>query len=155
MSLEKNLAKALIRKKQTLSLAESCTGGLLSDRLTNIPGSSKFLMGSVICYSNRSKQKLLNVSSAAIKKHGAVSAVVARQMSAGARRLFRTDYSVSITGIAGPGGGTAQKPVGLTYIALSTLKQTRVKEFHFRGPRRKIKHQAATAALSLLLATFT
>jgi nicotinamide-nucleotide amidase len=131
-------------------VAESCTGGRLSDRLTNIPGSSSFFIGSIIAYRNTVKTKLLGVSPILIKRYGAVSAPVAAQMASGIRKRFKTSYGIAITGIAGPSGGSATKPVGLTYIAASSGKKTVSREYRFSGTRTGIKNQAATKALLLL-----
>jgi len=151
MTLEEKIAKVLSRKNKTLSVAESCSGGLLGHRLTNIAGSSKFFCGGVIVYANTAKSKLLGVSPALIKKHGAVSAPVAKRMALSVRKLLKTNFGVSITGLAGPSGGTPEKPVGLTYIAVANAKTTTCKEFHFKGSRLKIKASATQSALKLLL----
>lgn len=151
MNIQKKIAGVLTRGHQTLSVAESCSGGLLGHQLTNIAGSSKFFCGGVIVYSNSAKSKLLKVSPAIIKKNGAVSAPVAEKMAQSVRKLLGTDFGMSITGIAGPSGGTKDKPVGLTYIAVSSAKKTICKEFHFKGSRLKIKTSATQSALKLLL----
>ena len=150
MLIESSIAHRLTADHATISLAESCTGGRLSDRLTNIPGSSSFFVGSIIAYSNAVKTKLLDVSPALIKRHGAVSSAVAAQMASGIRRRFKTSYGIAITGIAGPSGGSAKKPVGLTYIAASSGKKTVCLKYRFNGSRTSIKNQAATKALQLL-----
>ncbi len=151
MSIEKEITSTLSRAKKTLSVAESCSGGLLGHRLTNIAGSSNYFYGGVIVYANSAKIKLLSVSPHLIKSHGAVSAPVAKKMAQGVRKLLGTDFGISITGIAGPSGGTKDKPVGLTYIAVANAKETICKEFHFKGSRLKIKTSATQAALKLLL----
>ena len=150
MLIEKFIARRLTATHATISLAESCTGGRLSDRLTNIPGSSAFFIGGVIAYSNMLKIQLLGVSPALIKHHGAVSAEVASQMSRGIRKLLKTSYGIAITGIAGPSGGSASKPVGLAYIAISSPQETVCRKYRFTGTRSRIKNQAATRALYLL-----
>lgn len=154
MSIEKKIAQILIKKKLTLAIAESCTGGLLTHRLTNIPGSSHFLQLSIIAYSNPSKIKLLKVPSQMIEKHGAVSESVAIAMAKNIRKMQKTDFGISITGIAGPTGGNFKKPVGLTYISLGTKSKTICQRFIFKGSRARIKSQAATKALELFLRHF-
>ncbi len=151
MRLEEKIAKALLKGKKTLSIAESCTGGLLTHRLTNIPGSSGFLMATVVSYSNASKTKILKVPPDLILKHGAVSLTVAKRMAQGVRRLLNTDLAVSITGIAGPTGATPQKPVGLTFIAIATRQKVICEQNVFKGTRLRIKEQAAQRALQLLV----
>ncbi len=149
-SLEEIVAACLISAGKTLACAESCSGGLLSHRLTNVPGSSGFLMDSVVAYSNRSKTQRLGVPPALLEKHGAVSASAARAMAEGVRESSGADCGVSITGIAGPGGGTAKKPVGLVYIGLSHDGGTLVKRNLFLGGRERIKFQSSQKALDLL-----
>ena len=151
---ERKVAAILIKSKKTLSLAESCSGGLLGHRLTNIPGSSDFFRLSVVAYSNLAKTKILHVPSALLKQHGAVSEPVARRMAQNVRTLGNTDFGISITGIAGPGGGTRQKPVGLVFIAVAGKGYTVVKNFHLKGSRQQIKQQATSQALRLLLTLF-
>jgi nicotinamide-nucleotide amidase len=150
MLIEEKVAKSLINTKKTLSIAESCTGGLLSNRLTNIPGSSDFLKLALVAYSNEAKIKFLKVPQATIRKHGAVSTQVAIAMAQGARKSLKTDFGIGITGIAGPGGGTKAKPVGLTFIAICTEIETLCLECVFVGSRKSIKTQAATRALRSL-----
>jgi PncC family amidohydrolase len=150
MRLEDKVSKKFIQQGQTLGLAESCTGGLIGDRLTNIAGASTFFLLGIVAYDNAAKTKLLGVSPALIKKHGAVSAPVARAMAVGVRKILKTDYGLSVTGIAGPGGATKSKPVGLVFIALSTGSKTTVKQFRFKGTRLAIKEKAAQTALKIL-----
>jgi nicotinamide-nucleotide amidase len=135
----------------TLASAESSTGGLIAKRLTDCSGSSAFLMGGVIAYDDRVKQKLLGVAEAVLIEHGAVSEPVARQMAEGARALFEVDLAVSVTGIAGPTGATARKPVGLHYIGISTPRGTRVQRHQWAGDRAANRQAAADAALQLVL----
>lgn len=151
MKLAQKVAYLLIQKKKTLSLAESCTGGLLSHALTNIPGSSAFFKVGIIAYANEAKQKLLNVSSATIKKHGVVSFPAIEQMAKGVRSILKTDFSIAISGIAGPTGATATKPLGLTFIAVSSKNRMNSFHFVFKGSRLSIKKQAAIKALTILL----
>ncbi|MBN1870705.1 MAG: CinA family protein [Candidatus Omnitrophica bacterium] len=150
MRIEEKIAKLLINTKKTVAIAESCTGGLLSNRLTNIPGSSKFLKFALVAYSNESKIKLLKVPRTAIRKYGSVSRQVAVFMAQGARQILNTDFGIGITGIAGPTGATKTKPTGLTFIAICTDTENICLECQFKGARKSIKTQAATQALRLL-----
>jgi PncC family amidohydrolase len=135
----------------TICAAESCTGGLVMHRLTNIPGSSDYVVGGVIAYSNQVKQSLLHVRPGTLIAHGAVSEETAQEMAVGARALLSADVAVSVTGIAGPGGGTAEKPVGLTYIALAAPDDMLVVQRHiWKGDREAIKNASAQAALLLV-----
>ena len=137
----------LNKKNQTLSVAESCTGGLLSNFIVAIPGSSAVFKEGIVSYSNDSKIHRLMVASDLLKMHGAVSEEVAKAMATGVSQTLETDYSVSITGIAGPDGGTPEKPVGLVYIGIKTPDAILVKEYNFMGSRQKIREQSAKSAL--------
>lgn len=150
MRLEQKAAQRLITRKQTLAVAESCTGGLLSHRLTNIPGSSRFFKGGIIAYSNESKTKLLRVPAAVIRRYGAVSAKTATAMAQNARKFFTAAFGIGITGIAGPAGAAAGKPIGLVYIAVTAKSKTLCQQYHFQGNRLRVKSQAADQALRLL-----
>ena len=150
MPIEKEVAESLINTGKTLAIAESCTGGLLANRLTNVPGSSHFLKFALVAYSNEAKIKLLKVPQSIIRTNGAVSKQVAMSMAQKVRKSLKTDFGIGITGIAGPTGGTRSKPVGLTFIAVSTGIETLCLECRFRGTRKNIKNQAATQALRLL-----
>ena len=134
---------------QTLSVAESCTGGLLGERLTNIPGSSDVFLGGVVAYHNDLKTNLLGVSAADLQTHGAVSEAVALQMASGIRDRTGAHVGVSVTGIAGPGGGTPEKPVGLVWIAVHAA-QAKARRFHIIGDRIEIRQRAAQAALEMV-----
>lgn len=151
MLLEKFVARKLIAKKKTIAIAESCTGGLLAHRLTNIPGSSRFLKFGLIAYCNEAKSRFLKVSNVTMKKFGAVSQPVALAMAGEARKALKADFGISITGIAGPTGGTKTKPVGLTYIAVSSRNKTAASRSIFTGNRRSVKIKATTKALKMLL----
>jgi nicotinamide-nucleotide amidase len=140
----------LIERKLTLALAESCTGGLLASRLTSMPGSSAFLDRAYVTYGNQSKVDLLGVEPKLIEVHGAVSEEVARAMAEGVRRAAGTDLGVAITGIAGPGGGSAEKPTGLVFLALAGSVGERVRRLHFPGDRDRVRGQAAQAALEMI-----
>jgi len=150
MTTARTIAKLLTDRKLTLATAESCTGGLISHTLTNIPGSSNFYLGGVMAYANDIKVRFLGVRADLIRKHGAVSAPVAQAMALGIRRKTKADLSLSVTGIAGPSAGTRTKPAGSVYIALSSLRKTVVKRFLFKGTRLEIKRQATKAALNLI-----
>jgi len=149
-TLEAAIVGLLIRHKKTISTAESCTGGLISNRITDVPGSSRIFMEGVVSYSNRSKTLELNVRQAMLKKYGAVSSQVAVEMARGIRKKADVDIGIGITGIAGPSGGTKAKPAGLVYIALSRKNGTICRKFVFLGSRKEVKHQAAQAALNLV-----
>lgn len=135
---------------RTIALAESCTGGLLAHRLTNVPGSSTYFWGGISAYSNEAKVSLLGVEPALIAAEGAVSEAVALSMAEGARRALGAEIAVATTGIAGPDGGSAAKPVGLVYIALADARGAHCQEYRFGGSRTEIKERAAHAALDQL-----
>ncbi len=149
-TLESVAGALCVRRRLTLAVAESCTGGLVTDRLTNIPGSSAYVRAGIMAYSNDVKERVLGVSHALVQRHGAVSAPVARALARGAQRITASDIGVSLTGIAGPTGGTRAKPVGLVFIGLAYGARTIVRRGHFLGTRRSIKRQASQAALDLL-----
>lgn len=135
----------------TVATAESCTGGNVAARLTANAGSSDYFLGGIVAYSNQAKATLLHVNRDTLETRGAVSAECAREMAAGARQAFAADFAVSTTGIAGPGGATARKPVGLVYIALATADEVTAEEFHFPGGRALVTDAATEAALLMLL----
>jgi len=149
-TLEAAVGEAMVRRGKTLAVAESCTGGLVSDRITDVPGSSRYVLLSVVPYHNRMKQELLGVSSTCLKRSGAVSAPVARAMAQGVRRTAGADVGLAITGIAGPTGGTSRKPVGLVYLALADAHRSAVKRCQFYGDRLSIKYQSCQMALDWL-----
>jgi len=151
-TLESAIGTMLTKKKKTLAIAESCTGGRIANRITNIAGSSRYFKMGVIAYSNKSKTDLLGVLSQKIKRYGAVSKEVAYDMARGIKKFAASDYSIAVTGVAGPSGGTKKKPVGLVYIAVSSNKLTVVKECRFSGTRGDIKRLTATFSLDLLRA---
>lgn len=149
--MEVELGKILTEKKLTIACAESCTGGLLTSRLTDVAGSSAYVQGSIVSYSNEIKNSVLKVKEETLKNFGAVSEQTARQMSANVRELFKTDIGVGVTGIAGPGGGSAEKPVGTVYISVSNSDKTFVKKFNFVGCRKEIKNQSCDAAIKMVM----
>jgi PncC family amidohydrolase len=146
-SLEKLIGDYLRKKGWTLSIAESCTGGLISDHITNVSGSSDYFMGGMVNYSNESKSKHLGVPSNDIKKYGAVSPQIARKMAQGVRKAFHTTFGLSTTGVAGPAGGTKRSPVGRVFIGIAIGKKTWVRKLDLKGNRRKIKEEATEKAL--------
>lgn len=141
----------LKRKGLTFAVAESCTGGLLGGRVTSVAGSSSYFRGGVIAYDNDVKRDILGVPREDLEAHGAVSGQVARAMAAGAARLFGAGCAASVTGIAGPGGGTAQKPVGLVFVGIFFAGETDSRPFRFDGSRDEIRAQSVAAALDFLI----
>jgi nicotinamide-nucleotide amidase len=148
-SLESVVGDLLRQHALTIAVAESCTGGLLASRLTDVPGSSDYVERGVVCYSNRAKTELAGVPAALIAEHGAVSEPVAKAMAEGIRSRAGTHIGIGITGIAGPGGGTPEKPVGTVSVAVIVDDETRVRTFQFIGGRDMVKFQAAQAALNM------
>lgn len=148
--LSKTVGKLLTRKKLTISVCESCTGGMLGGIITTIPGSSKYFVGGIIVYSNRVKRTCGSVKQQTLKKYGAVSAEVAQDMATGVRKKLKSDIGVGITGIAGPSGGTKKKPVGLVYICIAFKRKIYIKKFLFKGNRTQIRKRACNEALYLL-----
>ena len=142
----------LLRERDwTLATAESCTGGGLGERITRVPGSSAYFLGGVVAYSNSVKEEHLRVSPEILRRYGAVSEPVALQMAAGVRRALRADLGLAVTGIAGPSGGTAEKPVGTVFIALATPTGSHARRCHFSGERQEVRERSVMAALELLL----
>ena len=149
-TLEGNIGDLLKKKKWTLAVAESCTGGLIGHRLTNVSGSSEYFLEGAVTYSNEAKQIRLGVDPALIEAHGAVSEEVATAMAEGIRQKSGSDFGLAVTGIAGPTGGTPDKPVGLTFIAVTGPQGTQCEQFRFHQDRVRNKERAAQAALNLL-----
>ena len=151
-SLEKLVAKKLTKTKKTIGIAESCTGGLLSKRLTDIPGSSKYIKLNVVTYSDNSKNKLLSVPQDILKKYGAVSAEVVGAMAVGIKKLANVDIGLSVTGIAGPTGGTKTKPIGLIYFGLANRNNVKTRKMLFgsNATRDEIRWLATQYALNWL-----
>jgi nicotinamide-nucleotide amidase len=150
IDIQERIGKFLQKNNLTLAIAESFTGGLISDWITDVPGSSEYFLGSVTCYSNESKVREIGVSEDTIKNFGAVSEQVALEMAIGIRKLFDSDCAIASTGIAGPGGATETKPVGLCYLSCIYKDQTFVKKFNFGTIRRTNKERGAMAALESL-----
>jgi nicotinamide-nucleotide amidase len=147
--LEK-LHRTLIEKHLTIAIAESCTGGLIAHTLTNASGSSIYFERGIVSYSNTAKKELLGVSDDLLSTHGAVSEAVAMAMADGVRKRSHVDIGISTTGIAGPTGGTQDKPIGLVYIGMATSTKINAKKFQFHGDRLDIKSQVCQTALTLL-----
>ncbi len=148
--MEEVVGKLLAGQAAQLAVAESCTGGLITHRLTNIAGSSRYIERSFVVYSNTAKQELLGVPEAVLAEHGAVSEPVARLMAQGARRAAGATYGLAVTGIAGPDGGTPEKPVGTVFIAVATPQETMAKKIFFPGDREKVKVMTSQMALDYL-----
>lgn len=151
MALEEEIGTLLLSRGLTLATAESCTGGLVAHRLTNVPGSSAYYLGGVVSYANSAKEDLLGVRHDTLLAHGAVSEETAREMARGACRLLHADLALSITGIAGPTGDTPDKPVRLVYIALSAPDAELCRRHCWSGDRLANKEKSAETALRLLL----
>lgn len=149
-TLESVVGELLLKNKKTLSVAESCTGGLLAGRVTAVAGSSLYFRQGAVVYSNESKIKMINVPDDIIKQHGAVSEETARAMAEGMRKIALTDYALSVTGIAGPGGGTQEKPAGLVYIGICGPDGTEVSKYNFGGTRFDIRERALNQSLDML-----
>ena len=151
--LAKETVSECIEKKVTFGTAESCTGGLISASVTDVAGASAVFFGGIVSYDNSVKEKLLGVPTQTLAEKGAVSPETAGAMSSGARRALGVDYAVAVTGIAGPGGGTPDKPVGLVYISVASANGVTVTENHFSGDREAVRLQTVEKALTLLLET--
>ena len=151
-SLARRVVETLKRMHHTLATAESCTGGLLASRLTDVSGASEVFGYGWVVYANEAKVSQLGVEPRVLANHGAVSEDTARAMAAGARRVAKSDYALALTGVAGPNGGTPDKPVGTVFIALATPEEVQVKKYLFSGEREEIKRRASDAALEMLLA---
>jgi PncC family amidohydrolase len=149
-SMEEVVSEVLVERRWKIAAAESCTGGLLSKRLTDVPGSSRYMERAFVTYSNDAKQQLLGVSAEDLAAHGAVSEQVAGQMAQGARKKSKVDVGVGITGIAGPDGGSEAKPVGTVFIAVSSPLGEVVRHHRFMGTRAIVRERAAQTALDML-----
>ena len=144
------IAKTLTERKQTVTCAESCTGGLLSAALTSVAGSSAYFERSFVTYSDQSKRQLLNVNDSTLRHYGAVSEETVREMALGALIASKCDYALSISGIAGPDGGTADKPVGTVWFGFATKRRIWAKQDQFSGNREQVRQQAVQYALAIL-----
>jgi PncC family amidohydrolase len=151
VALAERLQGICLGRGTTVSLAESCTGGLVAAAITAVPGSSGYFLGGVVSYSNAAKEALLGVPSATLDTHGAVSAQVAKAMAIGARARFDSTLAVAVTGVAGPDGGSDEKPVGLTYVGLADRDGAEVRRFAFEGDRAANREAGTRAALEWLI----
>lgn len=154
-TLEHQVGDLLRQRGETLALAESCTGGLLGHRITNVPGSSEYFLGSVVAYSYEAKERVLHVRHETLYAHGAVSRETVLEMARGVRQVMSSDVGLAVTGIAGPGGGLPGKPVGLAWVAVSSRLGEWSESQQFKGDRQAIKSAAAEAALALLVKSMT
>lgn len=150
MGIDQELAGLLLATGQTLALAESCTGGMIAARITVLPGSSDYFYGGVVAYSNQVKAEVLQVPRTLLLEHGAVSEPVAQAMAEGVRTLTGSDLALSVTGIAGPGGGTDEKPVGTVFIGVADQRSCHVERFWFGGDRSQVRQQAVDQAIIML-----
>jgi PncC family amidohydrolase len=151
VSLEEKVNSLLAERGLTLAVAESCTGGLVSSRITDVAGASKYFEAGFVTYSNRAKAELLHIPAVLVEAKGAVSHEVAQKMAEGVRKAARVDIGLSVTGIAGPSGGSPEKPVGTVFMALAIEGRTIARRHDFSGDRLAIKKQTADEALRLLL----
>jgi len=149
-SLEEVVGMYLVMKQKTVAVAESCTGGLVAERLTRVAGSSNFFLGGVVCYSNELKTRFVGVPAEMISAEGAVSKPVAQALAEGVRRRTGASIGIGITGIAGPSGGTPEKPIGLVFIALADERSTEVRRFQFPGDRERVRTWSSVAALEMV-----
>lgn len=148
--MEIEIGELLTEKNLTIACAESCTGGLLTSRLTDVAGSSAYVKGAVVSYTNEIKNAVLHVKEETLNNFGAVSKQTAEEMAANVRQILNADIGVSVTGFAGPGGGTAENPVGTVYIGVSGSNGCKVQKFKFIGTRTEIKEKAVAAALMMI-----
>jgi len=149
--ISKQIGKLLLKSGRTIAVAESCTGGFFSASITDVPGSSAYFGYGIVSYSNSAKINILGVNYETLNKFGAVSKEVALEMAAGVRRLASSDFGISITGIAGPGGATPTKPIGLVYVGFNSAHNSNWIKFNFKGSRQEIRAQAVLNALKFLL----
>jgi len=150
MALEQEIGTILAERGLTLAVAESCTGGLVGHRITSVAGASRYFLGGILAYADAVKVACLGVESALLEQEGAVSADVAEAMAVGVRRALGADIGAAVTGIAGPGGGSPEKPVGLVFLAVCDGEEGQVRRQQFAGDREEIRRQAATEALKLV-----
>ncbi len=149
--IELQIGEILTQRKLTMATAESCTGGLVSHRITNVPGSSHYFLGGVVAYANQTKMALLDVRLDTLEKFGAVSEATVLEMARGVRQALNADIGVAVSGIAGPGGGTPEKPVGLVWIGISGWGEDQARSYVWSGDRMAVKEHSAQAALEMLL----
>jgi nicotinamide-nucleotide amidase len=148
--LAKVIGKLLTERQMTLAVCESCTGGMLGSVITSIPGSTEYFVGGIVAYSDFTKKKIVGVKASTLNRSGAVSANVAKEMALGVKRKLMSDIGIGITGIAGPTGGSREKPLGLVYIGLAMKGKVIVRRFLFKGGRQTVRRSACKEALGLL-----
>ena len=151
MTIESLIGEILTQRGLTLATAESCTGGLVSHRITNVPGSSIYFVGGIVAYANNTKMSLLGVRAGTLEKFGAVSKETVLEMARGVRQALKADIGVAVSGIAGPGGGMPNKPVGFTWIGLSNGTTDQASQYTWPGDRQAVKEQSAQAVLQMVL----
>lgn len=154
-AFENRLADLLRQRDKSIAVAETLTGGLVTDIITNVPGASRYFLGGIVAYSNKSKMKSLGVKEATLRVNGAVSEQSASEMAVGIREHFGSDYGIAITGLAGPGGASFGKPIGLVFFAFTNGKTTMVERMEFTGDRLNIKRAAASQVLRMTLECIT
>ena len=150
MSINPRIDDLLLEKNLTISVCESCTGGMLGATITNIPGSSRYFLGGIIAYSDKVKKNVVGVSGGILERHGAVSAQTAGEMAHAIKQRMKSDIGVAVTGVAGPGGGTTEKPVGLVYIAVAFRDKMIVRRFLFSGGRQTVRRLSVKNALAMV-----
>jgi PncC family amidohydrolase len=150
MSAGPRIDDLLVEKGLTISVCESCTGGMLAATITNIPGSSRYFLGGIIAYSDKVKKKVVGVRVGTLERHGAVSAQTAKEMAQATKQKMKSDIGVAVTGVAGPAGGTAKKPVGMVYIAVACRGKTIVRKFLFSGGRQAVRRSSVKNALAMV-----
>ena len=151
LNISQRLGKILVKKSMTLAVAESCTGGMVGGVITAVPGSSRYFAGGVIAYDDRIKRRVLKVPRSLLRRHGAVSGQTVIAMARGVKRLFKTDCAIAVSGVAGPGGGTKEKPVGLVVIAGAVKNIVRVFEIRIKGNREQVRRKTVEESLKLLI----
>jgi PncC family amidohydrolase len=151
LNISQRLGKILVKKSMTLAVAESCTGGMVGGVITAVPGSSRYFAGGVIAYDDRIKRRVLKVPRSLLRRHGAVSGQTVIAMARGVKRLFKTDCAIAVSGVAGPGGGTQEKPVGLVVIAGAVKNIIRVFEIRIKGNREQVRRKTVEESLKLLI----
>ena len=150
LNTSQSLGKILEHKNMTLAVAESCTGGMVGGMITAVPGSSRYFVGGVIAYDDRIKRSVLGVPGSLLRRYGAVSVQTVIAMARGVKRIFKTDCAIAVSGIAGPGGGTKEKPVGLVVIGAAVKKNVRVSEIRIKGNRQQVRRKTVEESLKLL-----
>jgi PncC family amidohydrolase len=151
LNISQKLGKVLTKREMTLAVAESCTGGMVGGMITAAPGSSRYFAGGVIAYDDRIKRRILKVPGSLLRRQGAVSGQTAIAMARGVKRIFKTDCAIAVSGVAGPGGGTKEKPVGLVVIGVAVKNSVRVSEIRVKGNRQQVRRKTVEESLKLLI----